>query len=237
MWFLLLRLFKFGVKAHKTHKAKKNGTYDPSSSSGGFPMSASNKTGTTTTISATSNNIPPHLRRSKPKHYLNLFLHILQLAFGLTALALYAHHIHTIHDSSPTATAGAKWVYAIVTALLGCGTAIAYIVLMQYILKTRVPVARRESWQLPMFVWEAVLCVVWLTLFGIFGTEYLGKKSATESGETRRMRHAVWVDLVNLGLWVGSAGWTGVRWWGNQRRPTGEGEGEGLEKGVEGEMV
>ncbi|RAH68147.1 uncharacterized protein BO66DRAFT_440528 [Aspergillus aculeatinus CBS 121060] len=197
MWFLLLRLFKFGFKAHKTHKAKKNGTYDPSSS---FPMST-NKTGTTTTI--TTNNIPAHLRRSKPKHYLNLSLHICQLVFGLTTLALYAHHIHTIHDSAATATAGAKWVYAIVTALLGCGTAIAYIVLMQYILKTRVPVARRASWQLPLFVWEVVLCVVWLTLFGIFGSEYLGRKSATESAETRRMRHAVWVDLVNLGLWVG----------------------------------
>ncbi|PYH78682.1 hypothetical protein BO82DRAFT_405129 [Aspergillus uvarum CBS 121591] len=192
MWFLLLRLFKLGFQARKTHKAKKNGTYDPSGAS--FPLSTSSKTGTTTTT-ITTNNIPAHLRYSQPKHYLNLFLHILQLAFGLTALALYAHHIHTIHDSAPTASAAPKDVYAIVTALLACSTAIAYLVLRHYIFKGRVPLARREGWQLPLFVWDAVLCVLWLTMFGIFGTEYLGKKTATESGESRRMRHAVWVDL------------------------------------------
>ncbi|PYH48722.1 uncharacterized protein BP01DRAFT_282579, partial [Aspergillus saccharolyticus JOP 1030-1] len=142
-------------------------------------------------------------------------LHTLHLALGLTALALYAHHIHRLHEASQSA--GAKYIYAIVTALLACTTAMGYLVLIQYILKNRVPVARRRGWQFPLFVWEGVLCVVWLTLFGIFGGEFLGKSSRSATGsvdkEVVRMKRAVWIDLVNLGLWVVSAAWKGVRWW------------------------
>ncbi|RAL12684.1 MARVEL domain-containing protein [Aspergillus homomorphus CBS 101889] len=221
MWFLLLRIFKLGFSAAKKHKASKNAPLDPS----GYPMSAPGTT--TTTISTNNNSYPP---RSQAKHYLELFTHLLQLAFGLTVLALYGHHIHTLHKAQHSAPP--KFIYAIVAALLGCCTALVYLVLMQYVLKTRVPVARRERWQLPMFVWEVVLCVVWLTLFGIFGAEFLSKGDS-EDGEVVRMRRAVWVDLVNLGLWVFTASWKGFRWYSNLNRAGGGQEDQGGEKEVE----
>lgn len=73
----------------------------------------------------------------------------------------------------------------------------------------------RERWNLPLFVWEAVLCVFWLTLFGIFGKLYIGDYE--DSSMVTRMRRAVWVDLVDLVLWVGTALWKGMRWWRGQR--------------------
>lgn len=32
-----------------------------------------------------------------------------------------------------------------------------------------------------------------------------------------RMRHAVWVDLVNMLLWAGAAVGMGIRWWKGRR--------------------
>lgn len=88
--------------------------------------------------------------------------------------------------------------------------------------------------QLPRFAWEFVLCVLWLTLFGIFGKLYIGvypsdstsdssKRDTTTSSisttgelgdasKINRMRHAVWVDLVNLVFWAVTASWALLKW-------------------------
>ncbi|KAI2895912.1 hypothetical protein CBS63078_8426 [Aspergillus niger] len=169
-------------------------------------------------------NIP---RRPRLKHYTELFLHILQAVFALTTIVLYGIDIHHAHEKSQSADA--RWVYAIVTGMMGCGTALFYLVMMHWVLKTRTPLAMRERWNLPLFVWEAVLCVFWLTLFGIFGKMYIGDYE--DSSEVTRMRHAVWVDLVNLLLWVGTALWKGMRWWRGQRGVFGV---DGVEEKQEG---
>ncbi|PWY96447.1 hypothetical protein BO94DRAFT_10777 [Aspergillus sclerotioniger CBS 115572] len=172
-------------------------------------------------------NQPP--QRPRLKHYTELTLHFTQLIFGLTTLILYGKDVHASHKDNKHADP--RWVYAIVTGMMGCGTALFYLVLMHWVLKKRTPLAARMRWNLPLFVWEAVLCVFWLTLFGIFGEMYIGDYE--DSSKVTRMRHAVWVDLVNLGLWVGSALWKGVRWWRGQRAVVGvdaveKGEGEGV---------
>lgn len=78
--------------------------------------------------------------------------------------------------------------------------------------------------QLPQFVWEFVLCILWLTLFGLFGKMYIGvypekkdEKDSKESGlgdsgRIDRMRHAVWIDLINLLLWVSTSSWILLKW-------------------------
>lgn len=108
--------------------------------------------------------------------------------------------------------------------------------------------------KMPQFVWEFFVCILWLTMFGIFGKMFIGFYPASESGFSRRdessssssslslsanagadasphgavvssataglggaaminrMRHAVWVDLVNLALWVVTASWILLRY-------------------------
>ncbi|PWY90867.1 hypothetical protein BO70DRAFT_283096 [Aspergillus heteromorphus CBS 117.55] len=154
---------------------------------------------------------PP--QRNIFKHYTELLLHSSQLIFGLTVLGLYGKDVHHAHQSNEHADA--RWVYALITGMLGSGTALLYLLLIGWMLKRRTPLAARTRWNLPLFVWEGVLCVFWLTLFGIFGEMYIGDHAG--GGKVARMRHAVWVDLVNLGLWVGGATWKGVRWWRGER--------------------
>ncbi|CAK48201.1 hypothetical protein An07g04510 [Aspergillus niger] len=91
-------------------------------------------------------NIP---RRPRLKHYTELFLHILQAVFALTTIVLYGIDIHHAHEKSQSADA--RWVYAIVTGMMGCGTALFYLVMMHWVLKTRTPLAMRERWNLPLF--------------------------------------------------------------------------------------
>lgn len=85
------------------------------------------------------------------------------------------------------------------------------------------------------FVWECILVVNWLTVFGIFGKVFLGKDdtgNGDDGGDGDRMRRAVYLDVVVLVLWVGSAAVMGMRWLKERRRGGGDGDGDG-EKGVE----
>lgn len=86
---------------------------------------------------------------------------------------------------------------------------------------------------LPQFAWEFVVTVLWLTLFGIFGKMYIGvhpSESSSSSSKTdtttsalgdaskiNRMRHAVWIDIINLVFWVMTASWVLVRWLKSRR--------------------
>jgi len=50
------------------------------------------------------------------------------------------------------------------------------------------------------FLWDAVLCILWIALFGTFGKLYIGEDPEGNGG-IKRMKNAVWVDLVNMLLW------------------------------------
>lgn len=54
--------------------------------------------------------------------------------------------------------------------------------------------------------------LILLTLFGIFGKMYFPEKPELDLGIVR-MKHAVWVDLVNWLLWTITMVWSGLRWW------------------------
>ncbi|PYH98713.1 hypothetical protein BO71DRAFT_416148 [Aspergillus ellipticus CBS 707.79] len=140
-----------------------------------------------------------------------MLLHSAQLIFGLTVLGLYGKDVHHAHANNESADP--RWAYALVTGMMGSGTALFYLVLLGWVMKKRTPLAARARWNLPLFVWEAVLCVFWLTLFGIFGEMYIGDHA--DSSKVTRMRHAVWVDLVNMGLWVAGATWKGCYYVGS----------------------
>jgi hypothetical protein len=209
MWFLALKLLRIGVKEAKKHKAKKNAANSPE----GIDLDRSTNMPTAADSTTARNPLIT---------LLETLLRFIQFAFGLAVIGLYGQDLHS-HDHP------AKCVYAVVTAFLATMTAAVYL-LLPFVLKGRTPLARRARAQLPLFVWESVLCVLWLTLFGIFGKMYIGDYS--EGAKTTRMRRAVWVDLVNLGLWVVTMGWVGLRWWRGVKgvQEGGEKELEDVEK-------
>lgn len=48
-----------------------------------------------------------------------------------------------------------------------------------------------------------VLCsILWTALFGIFGKIYIPDHPTPEQGAQIRMKHAVWIDLINMLLWL-----------------------------------
>jgi len=53
-------------------------------------------------------------------------------------------------------------------------------------------------------VWDLILFILWIALFGIFGNLYIHANAQGDSGIIR-MKHAVWVDLANALLWLFSA--------------------------------
>lgn len=44
--------------------------------------------------------------------------------------------------------------------------------------------------------------ILWTALFGIFGKIYIPDHPTPEQGGQRRMKSAVWVDLINMLLWL-----------------------------------
>ncbi|KAL2812362.1 hypothetical protein BJX63DRAFT_421765 [Aspergillus granulosus] len=158
----------------------------------------------------------PLSKRDKAKDLLTLLLAVAQFAFGLAVIGLYSQDINAARDNGDSAPS--RWVYAVVTAFLATASAFLYLVLGWWWQKRSKPaLARRERLFLPLFVWETVLVILWLVVFGIFGEMYIGvyHVGGNEGGEDKvtRMRRAVWVDLACLLMWAGSAGWRGLRWW------------------------
>ncbi|KAF4162445.1 hypothetical protein CNMCM6936_002097 [Aspergillus lentulus] len=162
MWFIVLKLLRIGVKEAKKHKAKKNAANTTTTTD---PESINLDRGSNMPFSADSTTL-----RNPLITLLDTILRFIQFVFGLTVIGLYGRDLHG-EDKAP-----AKWVYAVVTAFLAAMTAAVYLVL-PFVMKGRTPVARRPRVQLPLFVWESVLCVLWLTLFGIFGKMYIGDYS------------------------------------------------------------
>lgn len=112
-----------------------------------------------------------------------------QLIFALIVVGLYGHRV----DRDRTAGTGQAvgWVYAVLVASLSSITCVVYSVPF-------VPVHRA-------FAWDLVLAVLWLALFGTFAAIFLHRDSDDDYGDgvsIRAMKAAVWVDLVNLLLWL-----------------------------------
>ena len=54
-------------------------------------------------------------------------------------------------------------------------------------------------------IWLTVYySILWVAVFGIFGKMYIHEDPEGDSG-VRRMKNAVWVDLINMLLWLVSA--------------------------------
>lgn len=117
-----------------------------------------------------------------PHSLIRLTLRILQFIFAITVCGLYGVDLHAATKAH--VGADGKWVFAEIVAGLSC------IVLPIYLLHSR--------W---LFVIDAVLFILWTALFGLFGSIYIPANPTPHQSGQWRMKHAVWIDLVNMLLW------------------------------------
>ncbi|EHK99107.1 hypothetical protein GLAREA_09069 [Glarea lozoyensis ATCC 20868] len=122
---------------------------------------------------------------------------IIQIVLALTVVGLYGVDLHKANREHKYSDG--KWVYAVVTASLSAPTALAYLI----------PFIHRIPF---LFVWDSILFVLWIALFGIFGKMYI-HENPEGNGGIKRMKNAVWVDLVNALLWLVSAVGMAGYWW------------------------
>ncbi|OJJ99146.1 hypothetical protein ASPACDRAFT_1856724 [Aspergillus aculeatus ATCC 16872] len=121
-------------------------------------------------------------------------LRTLQLIFAILVAALYA--VDLAHATETRSHASSEWIFAQVVACLSAVTAAVHCTLGQ----KRVVAA----WS----AWDFVLFVLWLAQTGVFGTIYTSKDVEPLYRERTtsllRMRAAVWIDLLNMLLWLGT---------------------------------
>lgn len=243
MSFLALKVLKLGYSQAKKHRAKKQQEqfqqdhpmteYPPGMAPGAnvhYPPPASAPA-----------PAEPSSKSSKLASMLISAIRFLQFVLGLTVIGLYGRDIH--HNDKEQSW-HAKCYFALTAAGLATITAVMYLLVPHCLRRTSS--ASNHAVIFPQFGWEVVLCILWLTIFGMFGRLFIGVYPASESGSHKRdgsssssasasssssgntgssstaapvnaemidrMRHAVWVDLVNLVLWVITASWILLRW-------------------------
>ncbi|MCJ1485842.1 hypothetical protein MMC06_006017 [Schaereria dolodes] len=115
-------------------------------------------------------------------------LRLFQFVLALTVLGLYGVDLNNARKEHKYVDS--KWAYAEAVGALAAVTSLVYMV----------PIFKSYM----VFAWDAVLFLLWLVVFGIFGKMYIREHAEGDSG-VRRMKNAVWVDLVNMLLWLISA--------------------------------
>jgi H+/Cl- antiporter ClcA len=120
----------------------------------------------------------------------------IQLILALTVCGLYGVDLNKA-DREGKYSDG-KWVYAEVTASLSAVTTLLYMIPFM----SRIPFA---------FIWDTILFILWIALFGIFGKLYIHANAQGDAGIIR-MKHAVWIDLTNALLWLISAVGMTIYW-------------------------
>lgn len=134
---------------------------------------------------------------------------VIQLIIALVIAGIYGEDLRKAHDASEPADS--RWVFAEVVAGLSIITAIVYLV----------PMVRSVKF----FAWDAVLLYVlsspaskllwliysfqtnslfWLILFGIYGKLYI-HEDCEGIGACKRMKTAVWFDMLGMIFWFFSA--------------------------------
>jgi len=119
-----------------------------------------------------------------------LVLRFLQFVFAITVAGLYGVDLARAHDAG--VGADGKWVYAEVVAGLSAATVLIYGAL--FFVPSHL-----------LFAWDWVLFILWTALFGLFGNIYIHAHPTPEQSGQIRMKHAVWIDLVNMLLWFVTA--------------------------------
>ncbi|KAK7184555.1 hypothetical protein DPSP01_009042 [Paraphaeosphaeria sporulosa] len=125
-----------------------------------------------------------HTRLDKP--LVSLF-RVIQFAFALGSGISYAIELSHEHTSSEFIFAQLEFAITIITQIIDAFTL--------------------RSYRLTFLV-ESTICVLWLALFGVFYQIYPNGEelqSQYDDMTLGRAKTAVWLDLINSLLWLGSA--------------------------------
>lgn len=121
---------------------------------------------------------------------ISLVLRPVQFLFAMIVAVLYG--IDLAHATNTNNTAPAEWVYAELVVTLSAITCVVYFF---------IPVIH-AAWS----TWDGILFVFWLAQTGVFGNIYisgtLDENYKHASSSIPRMRSAVWIDLINMLLWL-----------------------------------
>ncbi|OBT69451.1 hypothetical protein VE03_01180 [Pseudogymnoascus sp. 23342-1-I1] len=135
---------------------------------------------------------------NEPMTYLAFgVVRFLQFILALTVCGLYGVDVTSARNAHES-TDG-RWAYAIVVGTFSAITALIYLI----------PVTMKKMSIL--FVWDVLLLFFWIVLFGIFGKLFI-KEDAEGNKAIQRMKNAVWVDLINMLLWLASSIAVGIYW-------------------------
>ncbi|CAG9975195.1 unnamed protein product [Clonostachys byssicola] len=126
----------------------------------------------------------------------------LQFVFALIACGFYGNRV----DADRKAADGfsAEWIFAILVAGMSAVTALTFLGVATLgalpVIGSRLKVLKTYR----AFVWDGILFICWLVVFGVFAGIFLKRDSDEpyKGASTTAMKTAVWVDLVNVVFWL-----------------------------------
>ncbi|KIN08104.1 hypothetical protein OIDMADRAFT_97765, partial [Oidiodendron maius Zn] len=113
----------------------------------------------------------------------------IQMIFALAVCGLYGADLHNANKHH--VPSDSKWGYAVAVGSLSAISALVYMIPII----VSIPL---------LFIWDTILFIFWIAVFGVFGKLYIHTDPQGDSG-IQRMKNAVWVDLMNALFWLGSA--------------------------------
>jgi len=117
---------------------------------------------------------------------IRITLRFLQFVMAIVVAGLYG--VDLDHATKAGAYTDGKWVFAEVVAALSAVTVLIY----------ALPFLK-SYWA---FAWDWILFCLWTALFGVFGHIYIPAHPTPKQLGQWRMKNAVWIDLVNMILWL-----------------------------------
>lgn len=138
----------------------------------------------------------------------------LQFLFAIIACGFYGNRVDSERRDDDSGFS-AEWIFAILVAGLSAVTAILFVVVVPLsalpFIGGRIKITRTYR----AFAWDAIMFIAWIVVFGIFAGIFLGRDDEDDGkykgASTGAMKTAVWVDLVNVILWLVSAVYGAVK--------------------------
>jgi hypothetical protein len=125
-----------------------------------------------------------------------ILIRLFQFIMGIVVIGLYAQDLDRARKAGKYVDA--KWAYAVFCGSFGAFMALVF---MMPFIKSFI-----------FFAVDVLAFFFYLVLFGIFGKMYIKENPEGNKGIIR-MKNAVWIDLVNMILWLGTAVYGAFVFW------------------------
>ncbi|KAL8901927.1 MAG: hypothetical protein Q9207_004950 [Kuettlingeria erythrocarpa] len=110
-------------------------------------------------------------------------LRFLQFVFAITVIGLYAQDLNKGYRGG--LYSDSKWGFATATGVIGAVSALVLIW----------PALSMWAWG-----WDFVVFILFTAVFGLFAKIFI-HEYAGDNGAIKRLKRAVWIDLINMLLW------------------------------------